>query len=316
MKDAFAFVGYTPRPFEAVDFRLLLPRMLQTYLERRGSLMVTDGEASAADITAWSARHDLMVVAAGRTSVAELFPREEKLSPYTGPQRHLFAGIFRGLARPDPPGVAYNISPGAGEIFHMPILSREGAACALLIEGVPGGPLADPDPADLLPLLEEHSPPTAELTRADFELIGPEHFLRGAITPTVRRPVAALPDGRFALAIGDAWIANDPIIGQGANTGTHCAWVAAERIAAGGPYDRAFLDEVVHEMWEYAGPVTAWTNAFLSPPPPHVIELLGTAARHQNIANVVMGMFEEPVQAWELLSDPPTVHALCTSADL
>jgi hypothetical protein len=35
----------------------------------------------------------------------------------------------------------------------------------------------------------------------------------------VRAGWAALPGGKYAMAMGDAWVVNDPVTGQGANLG-------------------------------------------------------------------------------------------------
>ncbi|GAA2862165.1 hypothetical protein GCM10020220_059190 [Nonomuraea rubra] len=197
-----------------------------------------------------------MVVAAGRRSVTEPFPRDAGRSPYDRPQRLLAAGLYRGLDL----GTlfSYNISGGAGEIFCAPMMTREAIVPALLVEAIPGGPLEPVTRvpwhevgATLLGLLREHAPRLAEVADpAAFELLGPDDLLQGAVTPTVRRPVAELPSGRIALAVGDAWIVNDPITGQGANLGSRCAWIAAEAIAAGGPYDAAFARATADRMWE------------------------------------------------------------------
>ncbi|WP_214105139.1 hypothetical protein [Acrocarpospora catenulata] len=130
-----------------------------------------------------------------------------------------------------------------------------------------------------------------------FGVLGPDDLLQGAITPVVREPVAKLPSGKVALAVGDAWITNDPITGQGANLGSHCAWVAAEAITTGGPYDERFAQAVADSMWEVAGPVTDWTNAFLQPPAEHVQRFLAGAAADPELAALFADLFGDPVRA-------------------
>ncbi|MEV0995669.1 styrene monooxygenase/indole monooxygenase family protein [Nonomuraea sp. NPDC050202] len=307
------FTAGTAEPFHAVDLRLLLPAFMDDYAGRGGELVVSGSAPDAALVDRWSERHELMVVAAGRRSVTELFPRDAALSPYDRPQRLLAAGLYRGL---DLESVfSYNISGGAGEILRAPMLTREGVVSAVLVEAIPGGPLepitrvpGDEVAATLLGLLREHAPRLAEgVDPAAFELLGPDDLLRGAVTPTVRRPVAELPSGRVALAIGDAWIVNDPITGQGANLGSRCAWIAAEAIAAGGPYDAAFARATAERMWEAGKPVTDWTNAFLRPPPEHVVKLLVAAAGRQDLADLVLSLFSDPPYAWGVLSSPEEI---------
>lgn len=130
----------------------------------------------------------------------------------------------------------------------------------------------------------------------------------------VRTQVAKLSTGRVALAIGDAWITNDPITGQGANLSSHCAWVTAEAIAGGGPYGEEFGRSVAAEMWRVAGPVTEWSNAFLQPPAEHVLRLFAGAAVHRGLADRFVNLFSDPVAAWAVFSDPAQVDALLAAA--
>ncbi|MEV0620852.1 styrene monooxygenase/indole monooxygenase family protein [Nonomuraea sp. NPDC050404] len=307
------FTGSFGEPFHVADFRLLLPAFMDDFAVRGGEIVVTGTAPDAAQVERWSRGHELMVVASGRRSLTELFPRDPGRSPYDRPQRLVTAALCRGFASETL--FRYNISGGAGEIFRAPIVTREGVVSAVLVEAVPGGPLEpiyrtpwDELPAALLPAFREHAPRLAELVEpAEFEMLGPDDLLQGAITPMVRRPVAQLPDGKIALAIGDAWITNDPITGQGANLGSRCAWIAAEAIAAGGPYDAAFGRTTAERMWEAGAPVTDWTNAFLRPPAVHVMSLLMTAGTRQDVADLVVSLFSDPAHAWGLLSSPEEV---------
>jgi 2-polyprenyl-6-methoxyphenol hydroxylase-like FAD-dependent oxidoreductase len=314
-----SFVGRPAHPVRAVDFRVLLPAFLDAYEERGGSVV----EAREPDLTMISSDHELVVVAVGRRSAGDLFSIRADRSPYNAPQRMLFAGIFDGLALPDPLGLSFNIAPGIGELFQMPILTSEGPSTNILVEAIPGGPLAalselaPDDPgfnSTLRRLLDTYAPAIAErVDPATFGLRSPRDALQGALTPAVREAYATLPDGTPTLAIGDAWITNDPLTGQGANIGSHCAWVAAERIAAGGPFDAEWGRRVEDDMWAFAGPTTAWTNAFLQPPPPHVIAMLFAAAEHQGVADAFASGFGDPVRTASLLADPAATEAFISS---
>ncbi|TYB58574.1 monooxygenase [Nonomuraea sp. PA05] len=307
------FTGTFGKAYNAADFRLLIPAFMDDFAERGGTIVVSGTAPDAEQVDRWSRRHELMVVAAGRRSVAELFPRDPGLSPYDRPQRLLAAGLFHGFRPSDV--FSFNIAGGVGEIFRAPIVSREGVVSGIIVEAVPGGPLEpitrlpwDEVAAALLPLLREHTPRLAEQVEPEaFELLGPTDLLQGAITPTVRRPVAELPSGRMALAVGDAYVTNDPLTGQGANLGSRCAWIVAEAIAGGGPYDAAFCRTAAARMWEVGGPVTHWTNMFLQPPAEHVMRLMLAAGTRQDVADVMVGLFADPVYAWSLLSSPEAV---------
>jgi 2-polyprenyl-6-methoxyphenol hydroxylase-like FAD-dependent oxidoreductase len=119
-----------------------------------------------------------------------------------------------------------------------------------------------------------------------------------------------LDDGRHALALGDAWVVNDPITGQGANIGSHCAWEMAAALAAADVVDENFAARLEEQLWAFAGPVSAWTNAFLEPPPPHVLELLGLASTRQPVADAFARGFADPARFATQLATPEGVAAL------
>ena len=66
-------------------------------------------------------------------------------------------------------------------------------------------------------------------------------WLVGAITPTVRDPVADTPSGRPVVPLGDAYMAFDPLGAQGANVGNRLAATLVEAIVArkDAPFDQA-----------------------------------------------------------------------------
>ena len=266
-----------------------------------------------------------MVVASGRGSLTELFPRLPERSPYTAPQRRLMSGLFEGIDNAEPLGVSFNISPGHGELFQPPFLSFGGRVSNILIEAIPGGDLEqvtqlryDDDPAafeaTLLDLLKRHAPRVYE--RVDpgaFRLTRPLDLLQGAITPTVRRGYARLENGRHVLAIGDVHVLNDPILGQGANAASHAAWTAGEAILEGGPFDEAFCREVEERIWAHARPVTEWSNAALHPPAPHVLDVFRAAAQSKAIADEVVDNFNAPERNWAIFESPEGASAFLRS---
>src|ERR1041384_523231 len=82
-----------------------------------------------------------------------------------------------------------------------------------------------------LALLREHAP--SIYNRIDLRAFGltrPLDLLQGAITPMVRQGYARLENGRFAMAIGDVHVVNDPLIAQGGNTASHSAWALGQAI--------------------------------------------------------------------------------------
>jgi 2-polyprenyl-6-methoxyphenol hydroxylase-like FAD-dependent oxidoreductase len=306
-----------------VDMRLYLPALLEDFAERGGRVVIRTLQAG--DLSALGAEHDLVVIASGRASLTDLFPRIPERSPFTEPQRLVCTGLYRGLAFPDPLGMSFTIAPGHGEIFQAPFLSADGYVNAVLFEAIPGQGLQpvvdrryDDDPEAferlVLELLREYAPPIYErVDQAAFGLTGPWDVLQGAITPTVRRGYAALQNGGtggYAVAIGDVHILNDPVLGQGANAASHAAWVLGEAILEGGPFDEAFCRRVENRIWDYASAVTAWTNAALQPPAPHAQAVFGAAAQSKAVANELAENFNNPPRAWAAMGSPAGAAAL------
>jgi hypothetical protein len=245
-----------------------------------------------------------------------MFPRLPERSPYTQPQRRLFAGLFQGIKRIEPNTLAFTISPGHGEIFSAPFFTFEGLVHNVLIEGVPGGGFQevfdrryDDDPAAfeaaVLEVLRLHAPSVYERvdTRA-FRLTRPLDHHKGAITPVVRRGYSVLATGRHVIAIGDAHIQNDPVLGQGANAASHAAWTLGHAILAAGRFDQAFCQRVEDSIWEYTGAVTQWTNATLQPPAPHAEAVFAAAAQDPAIGSAVINSLSNPQRGWAAFSSP------------
>lgn len=310
------FWGRLSRPGSAVDFRVYLPRLMADYTDRGGRLEILAPDAES--VVRLGNRHDLVVVASGRRSVSELFPRDPDRSLHTEPQRKITAALYRGIA-PDPRnGLHFQLCPGVGEIFSIRLLTPEGVLAGVNIEAIPGGPLeylSSLSPADglvraVLKELAEHAPALRErIDEREFDLTRPIDLLQGGITPTVRTGWAALTEGKYSVAVGDAWVVNDPVTGQGANLGSHSAFLLAEQILAGPPYDEAFCRKAEARMWEFAGPVTEWTNAFLEPPPPHALEVLGVASIDERVADAFVDNFNDPLAQWNALRTPEAAAA-------
>ena len=311
-----AFHGKLSHQASAVDFRIYLARLLEDYENRGGHVVF--GPLSVSDAVRHArSGHDLTIVATGWKGLTQLFPREPKRSPFERPQRLLCAGLYEGIALPDPIGVSFTVVPGVGEIFQTPFFSFAGRVSALMFEAIPGSPLEvlrhlghEDDPArfeaTVLKLLERYAPTLrARVSVPEFRLTRPADLLQGELTPAVRRAWVSLGGERHAMAVGDAWVLNDPVTGQGANLGSHSAWTLAEAILDGGPYDERFCRAVEARMWTYAESVCAFTNAFLEPPLPQVAGLLAAAAHDQALADAFIDNFADPPAMWRMLTSPP-----------
>src|SRR5581483_4382186 len=309
------FSGTLPAPADATDFRMHLPRLAGAYQERGGNLVIE--ACGAADLERLSRSHELVVVAAGRDGFGGAFPRDHDRSPHPAPRRHLTVGLYRGVTWPDPAGVEMTLVPGGGEIFHIPFMSFGGPVSGLSVEAIPGGPLdvlervpvADL-PGRMLGLLERFAPELrARIEPGSFALTRPIDMLQGRLTPVVRRVWTGLPCTRNVLAIGDAWITNDPIAAQGANLGSRGAFLLGELIVNARSHDEIFRHTVEDRLWAAAQAPTAISNALLEPPSPHVLDLLGRAVGDQHLADQLCD-FGDPEGMLELFAPPVSAPAL------
>lgn len=306
------FTGRFAHPSCAVDHRLYLPRLIGDLAERGGRVEVA--EVGPRDLAALAARHDLLVVATGRGPLSGLFPRRPEHSPHDAPRRLLCAGLFTGIRPPAQAGVSISIAPGAGELLEIPLLSRHGPVTALLFENVPGGDLEilgklryDDDPKAyerlVLDKLATHHPRTFErVDPAQFELTSPLDILQGALTPTVRQDYAKLPNGKYALAIGDVHTVVDPVIGQGANSASHSAWVTGEEILADYGFDELFCRRVAARRADVVLGAAQWTNLMLAPPPEHLLRMFGAMDENKAIADEFTNNFDYPDRQWRILA--------------
>jgi 2-polyprenyl-6-methoxyphenol hydroxylase-like FAD-dependent oxidoreductase len=314
--------GSLKRPASGVDMRIYQSTLLEDFAARAGKVRV--GTLQASDVVRTSEQHDLIVVASGRGSLTEMFPRDPARSPYSHPQRLLTGAFYRGLAFPDPLGVIYTVSPGNGEIFQAPFTTFEGRVCTILIEGIPGQAFEtimslryENAPkhfeATVLDLLRQHAPPIYEnVNLREFGVSRPLDVLQGAITPTVRRGYTQLSKGKFAMALGDVHLLNDPIIAQGANAASKCAWVLGQALLQDRPLDETFCRETEQQLWEAGRAATEWTNMALQAPPPHVIELFAAAAQNRVLADELTENFNVPENNWKIFSNPQAAAAFLT----
>jgi 2-polyprenyl-6-methoxyphenol hydroxylase-like FAD-dependent oxidoreductase len=319
-----AFVGHLPRPFSGVDFRVYLPRLLEDYAERGGHVVV--GPRTPDDVVAGIDAHDLTVVASGRDSVNAFFPRDPQRSVHSAPQRSICATLCHGIAALEPAGASIALVPEVGEIFTFRFLSQHGPVTAVAFESLPGAPLEamtrasyDEDPAAfealMIDLLRRYAPAVHErIDRGALSVTGSMDVLQGSITPAVRRPYCEVAPGRFVVAVGDAFVANDPIGGQGANLASAGAAVLAESIIRDVAFDEWFCRSVARDMWAVAEPVCNFNNGLLAPPPPHVEELLGAANEQQSVADAFSGLWAHPADAWRAIATPERAAAFLAAA--
>ncbi|MQA11021.1 MAG: monooxygenase [Pseudonocardiaceae bacterium] len=318
--ESLVFQGDFAAPSRALDYRIYLPRLVEDFQERGGEFQVRPVRAE--DVVTLSERHDIMVISSGRGAMSGMFPRRADKSPYTAPQRKLCVGLWHGVRHSEPRGVTMSISPGHGELLEIPIYSFEGHVTALLFENVPGGELEelanadhDDDPAAFQKLTlekaKQHHPTTFErIDPAAFRLTSPRDLLQGALVPTVREDYLRLPNGKYALAVGDVHTVVDPIIGQGANSASYSAWVTGETIIEDLGFDERFCQKVAARRAERVHAISDWTNLMIQgPPPAHLLELLGAMSQNRAMCDEFTNNFSYPERQWDILASPERTKA-------
>lgn len=307
-------------PAQGVEMRVKLPAWLEL-IEKLG-VTVEVGAVTVAELDARAADFDLILIAAGRGELAELFPRNPDESPYDTPQRRLAGMYVTGVGprpeHPDLPAVRCNLIPEAGEVFVLPGLTHAGPAHGILIEAVPGGPW---DRFGDVTTSAEHLRRSVEIFReylpweherfSSVALVDDNATLRGGFAPTVRHALGHLPSGAPVLGMGDSVVLNDPLNGQGANAASECAnsYLASIVAHKDRPFDAAFMRAAFADFWAYAHHPTRWTNAMLAPPPPFVLEVLEAAPMHPELARRFVNGFNDPQDVVSWLMSPDTARA-------
>ncbi len=311
------WTGRLERNAYSVDQRVKIPGWMAEFERLGGKLVIK--EAGISDMELYAREDDLVIVASGKGEIGRIFERDAAKSPYDKPQRALALTYVHGMTpRPEHSAVNFNLIPGVGEYFVFPALTTSGACDIMVFEGVPGGPMdcwGDvKTPAQHMEksmwLLDTFLPWEAERCRK-VELTDDNGILAGRFPPTVRHPVATLPSGAKVLGLGDAVCLNDPITGQGSNNAAKAAKVYYDRILAHGdrPFDAAWMQGTFDAYWDYAQWVVNWTNMMLQPPPPFILEIMGTACVEPRLAHRMANGFDDPRDFFPWFADPDAARS-------
>ncbi|MFF1902795.1 styrene monooxygenase/indole monooxygenase family protein [Kitasatospora sp. NPDC058218] len=323
---ALEFTMTLDEPAQSVDQRLKTARWLELVAERGGR--VECRTLDRAGLRELAERHELTVVAAGRGELAGIFERDARRSPHDAPQRALSCLYVHGVGSPDPatePSARMHALPGLGELYLQPALTLSGPCAILLWEAVPGGPLDcfpdRPGPAAQLARIREvlgaYLPWEAELWSA-AEPTDAGAGLYGALTPTVRRPVARLDGGAgdvHVLGIGDAVVLNDPITGQGANSAARAAdaYLRAITERGGAPFTPEWMHDTFERFWRRHARHTVDFTATMLAMPDHLQGVFAAAAEHPAVARRLANTYAEPDDYAAWLATPESTAAYLAS---
>lgn len=297
---------------QACDQRVKIPRWLEEFERLGGNLLIQD--VGIPELESHAAASDLVLVASGKGEISALFQRDAEKSTFDKPMRALALTYVNGMTpRPEHSAVCFNLIPGIGEYFVFPALTTTGPCEIMVFEGVPGGPMDSwgkvSSPAEhlahSLDILKTFLPWEYARSR-NVELTDDNGILSGRFPPTVRKPIATLPSGRKVLGLADAVCLNDPITGQGSNNASKASKIYLDRILAQGdqPFDEAWMQGTFDAYWNYAQWVVTWTNALLTPPPEHVLQIMGTACQVPEVASRIANGFNDPTSFFPWFMDP------------
>lgn len=317
------FYGDLHAPSRAVDYRLYQPRLMEDFMNRGGHIEYR--EIRSDEVSALSARFDLVVVCTGKGPFGQMFQHEPQHSPFDRPQRALCVGLFKGIAQRPQRAVTMYFSPGAGEMIEIPTTTFNGMQNALVIENIPGGDLEvlaktkyDDNPKAFMQLLlaklRQHYPTCAErIDEQAFDLAnGPLDLLQGGVTPTVRRSHITLEGGKLAIALGDVQATVDPVLGQGANMASYAAWILGEEIVRQDVYDERFIEHVNLRRNDRVLGATRWTNFMmtnLKAMPLELQQFIGALSQHRALADEFTDNFNYPERQWDCFASLPRMQA-------
>jgi hypothetical protein len=313
---AFGFVGKLDAPAQAVDQRLKFSRFMDVVARRGGAIEIA--EVGVPELERYAADCDLVVVAAGKGPVSQLFERDAARSPYGQPMRALSLVFANGVKPYDTTCVTATLIPGAGELFMIPALARSGPCEILFFEAGPGGPLdvfdagldAETQLTRIKSLIRQFVPWEYERV-SEAVPTDANAGLSGRFAPTVRKGVGVLPSGKPVLGLADTVVLNDPIVGQGSNNAIKAAAIYLDSIVRRGAaaFDAAWMHATFERAFQRVEASTAWSNMFLQPPPAHVVDLLARASGKQTLADKIAQGFDEPAGVLPMYADPARAAA-------
>lgn len=272
---------------QAVDPRTRADDRIKRFIERGGTFKVEEVTPDSLDTIAGA--NDLTLVATGKGGLIDIFEIDKSRTVYEEPQRYLLTVNVTGLPY-DKHAFDYRSKAGwkhnlltanhkQGEIFLGGILHKDiGPSWIFLGFAKPQSDWrqlfdqANDAKSSLRifnEIFKEYFPEDA-LEVAKFTLIesDPYAWLKGAVTPHVRKAVGFTKSGKPVAAVGDTAIIFDPIAGQGAqNVIIQVAALVKAAKEHKGTFDADWITQQFDAHWKNHGHgATEATRLFLEDP--------------------------------------------------
>jgi 2-polyprenyl-6-methoxyphenol hydroxylase-like FAD-dependent oxidoreductase len=309
---------------QGVDARIKTSTWLRRFEQQGGEVVHQAVNRSA--LEAMAEAFDLVVVSTGKGGLGEVFDLDRERTLFDSPPRRLGAVILKGVREWEEipyTTLKFQFFIQTGEFFAIPFYSHAGPCRAVVFEAIPGGPRdvwggvdsADKALATALRLLREYSPQDWPNYR-NAELVDERAWLRGAITPVVRKPVGRLRTGKVVMALGDAAVLNDPIGGTGANDAIRQAdrMIRAILERGGRPFDEAWMQETFDAYYHERGRYTMeFTKLMTGPMTEPFWKVLQAASQSPGVAHTFSNMFNDIKESLGWMTDMRAADAVCAA---
>ncbi|MGP9722497.1 monooxygenase [Corynebacterium sp. AOP40-9SA-29] len=318
---------------QSVDPRLRADDRLGEFLaeaHERSRFIVEDITADSLDAVA--AEHDLTFVATGKAGLADIFDADTDRTPYDSAQRYLLTVTAQGLPADHVFAGRGSTVPGGllslheeGEVFVGPHLHKDGepdstddtSTWVILAWARPGTATEEAfrsavDADTALDVLQDLHHRVFPDVAGDLDSLrpldsDPHSWLKGAVTPRVRRPTARTSGGHLVATLGDTSVAVDPIAGQGAQLGTYQVAALRDGLRAAlnnnDAWDESLLTDLFETHWEnHAAAGVAVTSLFLGDPEYAEVaqEFFTSAPGDPAAASALFSLFSDPAPALRL----------------
>jgi hypothetical protein len=307
---------------QGVDGRLKTSTWLRKFEAQGGH--VVNAMAGRALLEGMTEAFDLVVVSSGKGALGEIFDRDPERSFFEAPPRRLASVILKNVREwEDIPytTLKFQYFVQIGEFFSIPFYSHSGPCRAVVFEAPPGSPMdvwggvesADKALATALRLIRQYSPQDWDNYR-NAQLVDEHGWLKGALTPSVRKPVARLRNGGLVMAMGDAAILNDPISGTGANDAVRQADRMIQAVLAHGdrPFSADWMQETFDGYYQERGRYTMeFTRLMTGQMPEPMWKVLQGAAQSPGVAHTFVNMFNDIKESLGWMTDMKAADEVC-----
>ncbi len=314
--------GKLEQGFSGVDQRTKFPAYMEEFSRRGGNFRIglvdTDGLEELAE------ENDVVLVAAGKGEINQLFPVNQQRTIFENPPRNNCAVVIKGFQEFEcvsPGALKFEFYKNTGDWFALPFFAQGIGYCrAIVFQAVPGREMdifeeastADEVMEKVRHMVKTYAPEDWDNLK-HAELIDGRAWLKGAIRPIVRHPVGKLPSGKKVLAIGDSAMTHEPICGCGANSAIRQVRTLLEITGDGGrdALNAEVLQEAVEKEYQnHAKYVFDFVKSICGDLNPPIWKMLQAAQASPSVRNIFVNMYSNFKESHLFLRDMNAVDEL------